>query len=184
MELADYLYGVDVVGPLRHHYRAVDVAYLGLVGYHVAEAPAVLDEALHQDPGGSSYDVQLADVLRVQGDVQRPFERSEAEEGFELLHVAALADVVAPLAHPGGDAPVDGDVVGQLEYAAVLVILLLELLYPFGGDLYALPPRPQVPHDVLLIQKLQNSFRGRLLAHLQDASKLAGRDCYVIVYSS
>ena len=52
----------------------------------------------------------------------------------------------------------DGDVVGQLEYATVLVVLLLQLLDALGGDLDALPSGAEVPHDVLLVQKLQDPF--------------------------
>jgi hypothetical protein len=179
--LADNLDGVHVMGPLRDYYGAVDVADLRLVRDDVPEAPAVADEPLHEAPGGAPYDLQLAYVLRVHPDVEGPLVGGEAQDGLELPHVPFLADVVLALPHARGDRAVDGDLVRKLEDAAVLVVLPLHLLYALGGYLDALPSGAEVPDDVFLVQKLQDPLGGRLLAHVQGRSELAGGDGDVVV---
>ncbi len=172
MVLADDLYDVDVVGPLRNHDGAVDVADLRFVGHHIAEAATSLAEPRDGNACDALDDIQLADVLLVHKDVQGAFEGREAELLLELFEVPALADVVSAFAHPRLDDPVDGHVVGELEDPAVFVVLLLQVLHSLGGQLYALLAGSQVPDDVLLVKELQYPLGCGLLAHLQGIPEL------------
>ena len=182
MVWADDLEGVHVMGPLRYHDGALHVADLGPVGDDVPEAAALAREPVDDDARRFADEVQLADVLHVNLDVQGALEGCEPELVLELDHVAVLADVIAALAHPGCDRPVDGHVVRGLEDDAVFVVLFLELIDAPGGQLDALPSSSEIADDELLVQQLEDAFGGGLLTHLKGIAQLAAGYGDVIIH--
>ena len=78
----------------------------------------------------------------------------------------------------------DGYVVGEFEYPAVFVVLLLQGVYPGRGQLDPLFPCTEVTDDEPLIEKFEYAFGRRLLTHLQRVSEFSRRYGDVVVHSA
>lgn len=173
---------VDIMGSLRDDDGAVDVTYLGLVGYDVPETASTVRESGYEYAGCPSDDVQLPDVCLVYGHVECAFEGHESEFLDELIYVSFLADVVSAFAHPVSDGPVYGYVVGQFKDPSVFVVFFFEFVDTCLGDLDPLFSGAEIPYYEVGFQQFKDSLRCRLLAHLQGFSQLPRGDGGVVFH--